>query len=134
MTEKKNQVSAFEKTLKEIRDLVKADKRIKEKKITTGVSFFLDSDRFCKLVHTKNDLIYLELNVKLSDETIKKIGPNLQTFSRVEASKKHLGTLVHILKTKEINEAKMVLNEAFKIFQEAHKPAKEEKKQEVVQG
>jgi flagellin-specific chaperone FliS len=131
MTEKVQKENGFDKTLKEIKNLVKADKRIREKAITTGNSFFLDSDRFCKLVKTKNDIIYLELNVKLSQETIKKIGPNLQTFSKVEASKKHLGTLVHILKSKDEKEVLMALKEAWKIFQEQHKPSKPEKKQEV---
>lgn len=118
MTDSKKEIKmTFERTLKEIRDLVKGS-QIKEKVNQTGHSFFEGTKRFCKLVKTNKDHIYLELNVKLSDDTIKKLGPNLQTFSKVEASKKHLGSLVHILKTKNEEEVKTVLKEAYQIFRE----------------
>ncbi|MBZ4649220.1 hypothetical protein [Thermosipho sp. (in: thermotogales)] len=117
----------FDKTLKEIKNLVKD--RLSMKENTTGNSFFSGSDRFCKLVKTGKEGVYLELNVKLSDTTIKKLGPNLQTFSKVEASKKHLGTLVHILKSNDEAEVKEALHEAWKNFQDMVNRKGEEKKE-----
>lgn len=134
MAEKDNKkVSGFDSTVKEIRGLVKGSK-VTEKQIKTGSSFFEGSDRFCKLVKTADDLIYLELNVKLDNKVLDKIlaKSDYKTYSRIEAAQKHLGSLHHIVKSRAIDEIKTVLNLAWKEFRSSH-DKKEEPKQETKQ-
>lgn len=107
-------VDGFALTLKEIKTLIKGTK-ITERENKTGSSFFDGSKRFCKVVKTGKEAVYLELNVKLPEKYKKLDG--METFSPQEASKKHLGTLVHIFRGKDEKVIKEVINEAFNVFQ-----------------
>lgn len=104
----------FDLLIKEIRSLTKDSKTL-ERQITTGSSFFEGSTRFCKLVKTSDDLIYLELNVKVPNLPEH---PDIKTFTRVEASKKHLGTMTHLVRTRDKDMAIKVLKMAWKTFRE----------------
>lgn len=95
MKKVQEKLSGFARTLNEIRTLVKGT-GIQEKINKTGSSFFQGSKRFVKLVQTGKEGVYLEVNVVLPADLVKKAGSAMTSFSKVEASKKHLGTMRHL--------------------------------------
>lgn len=113
---KEKEVKIFEKTLDEIRGLVK-DTNCKERVNRTGSSFFEGSKRFCKLIKSGKDLVQLELNVKLP-ESFTKGRSDIITYSRAEAARKHLGTMVHLIRTKDEELIASALKTSWKIFRD----------------
>ena len=114
----------FDIVIRDIRNLVKDSKTL-ERQIQTGSSFFEGSTRFCKLVKTSDDLVYLELNVKIPNISDH---PDIKSFSKVEASKKHLGTMTHLVRTRDMKLVSKILPMAWKTFRaQQEKQEKEDK-------
>lgn len=130
-----NKVTMYEKSLEQIKGLVKGT-NCTPREIKTGCSFFEGSDRFCKLVKTKEDMLYLEINVELPEAIEKKISSNneaiFKKYSRIEASQKHLGSMVYLLKTKDEKLASFAIKEswnAFRSFIQGKNKQKEQKEE-----
>lgn len=78
----------------------------------TGITFMEGGDRLCKVVLNKDlDLINLEVNVKIDYEAFE-----YQHITYEEAYKKHLGTMKGRLKTRNLEQAKEVINLALAAF------------------
>lgn len=118
---KEEKLNLYEATLRQIKELTRGA-QIKERQNTTGSSFFEGSKRFCKLVKTDKGGAFLEINVLLPKEM--QDLPGMTTFSKVEASRKHLGTMRHAFRTSDEKDIAQVLKEAWRIFRE--EVAKEE--------
>jgi len=115
--------------LEEVNTLMKDIKNKKVNETATGVSFFEGNRRFCKLLNSKKKA-NLELNVLLPKDLQAIDG--MTTYSTVEASKKHLGTMRHLFQTDNIESLKKVINAAFLIFvADGKKKAEELKTQEA---
>lgn len=113
------QLMVSERAVKEIQSLIKKAEHLKivESENRTGFSYFTGKKRLCKILKTKKG-VCIEINVELpSNLDI----PELNTISKSEAYKKHLGTMRHIYRGDDIKVIKRILSEILKIHEEQSK-------------
>lgn len=124
----KEDLAEVEKAKKIIMEAIKAtkDASIVESGSTTGFSYFKGKKRLCKLLKTKRG-VALEINVQLP-ETVSKLA-GMDTISKGQATKKHLGTMKHMYRSGDAKEVLKIIQAALKVFiTETKEVAKEEAK------